>query len=184
MIIVTPCLGYQLELAASRVSIFSAELVGLQVEFSNRIEDHGRIRACHAQVIVINSVDRKVVVPRTRSTDCAADARGPARLRNSIWSEDRQVQSTVQRSANDRDVQHVFGIEIIVERGGSGLHLRDSGRYFHRFRSGADIQPRIRDILLVGEYCYTLLDVFLESPRFHYDGIGSGQNTRKIIGSG
>ncbi len=61
-------LGYQDELAAGRVPILSAELVGFQGKFSHRIWNYGRVVASDAQVVVIDAVDNEVVISGARAS--------------------------------------------------------------------------------------------------------------------
>ena len=84
-------LRYQIKLAPGGVSIFSTELVGLKCEFLNRIKNHGRIGTRLTKIIVVNSVNRKVIVSWTSATDCTAGAGTASGLRGRIGSQYRQI---------------------------------------------------------------------------------------------
>ena len=86
MPIVRASLRHQAELSTGRVSVFGAELVGREIEFCNSVGNDRGVVPRYAEVVVIHSVHRKVVVARARSSHRAADARYATRLRHHIRS--------------------------------------------------------------------------------------------------
>ena len=128
-------LRYQIKLAPGGVSIFSTELVCLKCELLNRIKNHGRIGTRLTKIIVVNSVNRKVIVSWTSATDCTAGASTASGLRGRIGSQYRQIQHAINRAAGDGNIQYCVGIEVIVKGGRSRFDLRRTCCYFDDFRS-------------------------------------------------
>ena len=107
-------LGHQAELTARRVPIFGAKLVGGEVEFRDRIRNDRRVVSRHAQIVVIHTVNREIVVAWTRSADGSANSRDPTRLGHNVGSQHCQVEGAAVERASAIGKLHLAHIISII----------------------------------------------------------------------
>ena len=168
MPIVGAGLGYQAELTARRVPIFGAELVGRKVELRNCIGDDRRVVSGHAQIVVIDTVHRKIIVTRTRSANRSADSLGAARLCNNIGGQHREIQWTAVQCSRGIGEVHIARIIGVVYRRGCSLNFGCAPRDFHDFRSDAQVQMRVCYVVLIGKDIDFRLHEILKALRFYF----------------
>src|SRR5215469_1718824 len=102
------------KLTARRMAILGAELIRLQIEFSNCVGNYRRIGSSYAQIVVVHAVDHEVVFPRASSPHRSANAGHSSGLRNNVRSKHSQVQGAPVQSARSLwKIRDIVGIKLI-----------------------------------------------------------------------
>src|SRR5437588_6389850 len=94
VILVRAALSCQDELTAGRTSKFGGVLICKQREFLNCFRRDVNLWSCYSLVVIVNTIDDEVVVPRALATDRASRSNANATRAGNVRGNQRQVINT------------------------------------------------------------------------------------------
>src|SRR5262249_52882693 len=97
------------------MAVLCTELVRRERKLSDRIRDYRRIIACNAQIVIITSVDRKIIVSWACAADRTAHTCYTTWLSDDVGRKHCEIQrASVQCASGVRELSDVVRIKVVI----------------------------------------------------------------------